>query len=1232
MRNKASFVAVLLVLAFFTTALAERVDWGKGSDVSVIVEESDVWHTIVRFEVGAFDKNPVKTDRGTYYKISCSREALLTNKGEPELPQLLRNIIIPDDRDMEIKVLSSEYRDFEGLPVAPSKGLLPRSADPDTIPYTFGPVYDSDAWYPSRLAEITGPFIMRDFRGTAIELNAFQYHPKTQVLRVYTSVTVEVRIVGPSRVNVLERRKEPRKRVRAFEEIYRNQFINYSFSQTKVDYLGESGDMLIITSDGFHDYMMPFVEWKRQKGIKTTIVDVSTIGNDTTSIKAFIQGYYNDDTTNLAWLLVVGDVDSVPTPYAPDGYQGAYSGPADPVYSLIVGDDGYPEIFVGRFSAEDTSHVQTQVNRSIEYEKDLAGGSWLHKGTCVASLTEGDIRKARQIAELLRGFTYTHVDLMFEPDASGAGLAFVLKQGRSIVSFAGHGAAYRWTLDPPGQTFEFTSDDVDELENYNELPFIYSTACNVGAMDFSYPCFAEHWLRATKSGFPTGAITVYMSSRVSVYANNEGMADLLVNEGMSAIGALCFNSLLGHSNFKTQNIFGDPSLQLRTDAPQQLVVDHSGELDVGQTEYEVEVDGVEGALCALYNDGVLYGSAYSNFFGVATIPIEVLLPEDDSLTLTVTAFNKATYTDQVAIPNFPPHNFHVESWTDNSVTLAWMPKAAWTSKGYNIYRDTLSGQPGVKINPRLIPWLRSSYSNIGLDFGRTYYYTITNVDTNFQESERSPEVRITLGQPSAPTGLTADTVGCDIRLDWLPNPEEDSVTQYRVYRKAPEDDAFILSDSTTDTTYIDTNITRVGLHKHAVTAVNNLGFESHLSAPTSVEFTVEVEAPDSLWVLSWFDRTVTLDWTGSESAAGYNVYRTTSGVFNDPPINGTPITESIYQDTGLTEGTVYYYVASTIADSANCGVETEMSTNPLGFLAGRPQTPAGLQADVNAGCEITLSWWSNPDGDILKYRIYHRADTSGSSLQARDSVCAPDTTYADTSISDGLNHYYAIVAIDSFGLESDMSAQACTTLAVGIPDSILVVGYDGASVSLRGKTELFEDLIGCNFYRSLDSCDYAGLEPINDTLSIPDANGHVYYTDFEVAHGTTYYYTFTNVSQCSVETERCPWIPAGDSDIKGARWLQASIYTYVAGDANNDGVVAVGDIVFLTNYVYQGGPAPPVMEAADASGDCEVDAGDITYLVNYLYQSGPPPVYECSGSKSAATVPLSKVRFPRSRD
>jgi hypothetical protein len=61
------------------------------------------------------------------------------------------------------------------------------------------------------------------------------------------------------------------------------------------------------------------------------------------------------------------------------------------------------------------------------------------------------------------------------------------------------------------------------------------------------------------------------------------------------------------------------------------------------------------------------------------------------------------------------------------------------------------------------------------------------------------------------------------------------------------------------------------------------------------------------------------------------------------------------------------------------------------------------------------------------------------------------------------------------------------------------------------------------------------------------------------------------------------------------------------GDVNVDGIVNVGDIVYLVSYLYKGGPEPTPMEAGDANCDGITNVGDIVYLVSYLYKGGPPP-------------------------
>jgi hypothetical protein len=55
------------------------------------------------------------------------------------------------------------------------------------------------------------------------------------------------------------------------------------------------------------------------------------------------------------------------------------------------------------------------------------------------------------------------------------------------------------------------------------------------------------------------------------------------------------------------------------------------------------------------------------------------------------------------------------------------------------------------------------------------------------------------------------------------------------------------------------------------------------------------------------------------------------------------------------------------------------------------------------------------------------------------------------------------------------------------------------------------------------------------------------------------------------------------------------------GDCNADCVIDVGDLVFLLNYLYKGGPAPVPLEIADLNCDGMVELGDPIVLIHYLY-------------------------------
>ena len=64
----------------------------------------------------------------------------------------------------------------------------------------------------------------------------------------------------------------------------------------------------------------------------------------------------------------------------------------------------------------------------------------------------------------------------------------------------------------------------------------------------------------------------------------------------------------------------------------------------------------------------------------------------------------------------------------------------------------------------------------------------------------------------------------------------------------------------------------------------------------------------------------------------------------------------------------------------------------------------------------------------------------------------------------------------------------------------------------------------------------------------------------------------------------------------------------VCGDVQGDGIVNVGDVVYLVSYLYKSGPAPLCpSDRGDVQNDGIINVGDVVYLVSYLYKSGPEP-------------------------
>lgn len=70
---------------------------------------------------------------------------------------------------------------------------------------------------------------------------------------------------------------------------------------------------------------------------------------------------------------------------------------------------------------------------------------------------------------------------------------------------------------------------------------------------------------------------------------------------------------------------------------------------------------------------------------------------------------------------------------------------------------------------------------------------------------------------------------------------------------------------------------------------------------------------------------------------------------------------------------------------------------------------------------------------------------------------------------------------------------------------------------------------------------------------------------------------------------------------------QAASCCDVAGDANADGGVNIGDAVFLINHIFSGGAAPECADEGDANSDGGINIGDAVYLITYIFKGGDAP-------------------------
>jgi fibronectin type 3 domain-containing protein/regulation of enolase protein 1 (concanavalin A-like superfamily) len=325
-------------------------------------------------------------------------------------------------------------------------------------------------------------------------------------------------------------------------------------------------------------------------------------------------------------------------------------------------------------------------------------------------------------------------------------------------------------------------------------------------------------------------------------------------------------------------------------------------------------------------------------------------------------------------------------------TVTWNPVGGAT--GYNVKRSGTSGGPYTVVQANVSG---TTCMDSGLTNSAGYYYVVSTLN-GVAESPNSSEVTTTpVGAPPVPAGLQATGTISSVALTWTPSY---GATSYRILRSTTSGTGYALSGTSTAASYSDTAVTNGTTYYYVVAAVGPNG----QSANSSQAFAIPLPLPGAPTGLTatGSNASVILSWNATSWATSYNIKRsTTSGSNYSVVATGTT---PGFVDTGLTNGTTYYYVVSaldSVGEGANSGEVSAAAVAP-------PSAPSGY---ISAGTGRVGLFWGAVSG-ATRYSV-KRSGTSGGAYSVLYTGTA--TSYSDASVANGTTYYYVITASNAGG-------------------------------------------------------------------------------------------------------------------------------------------------------------------------------------------------------------------------
>ncbi len=314
---------------------------------------------------------------------------------------------------------------------------------------------------------------------------------------------------------------------------------------------------------------------------------------------------------------------------------------------------------------------------------------------------------------------------------------------------------------------------------------------------------------------------------------------------------------------------------------------------------------------------------------------------------------------------------------------------------------------------------------------------------------------------------TEATQPCAIDIAWSSSI---GAVYYRLYRN----DDFLVQTETTS--YHDTDISPNIDYCYTVSAINIFEIESETSPPSCAEDILPEPATLSATAVS--DNEINLTWSAVTGAGSYRI-----DAFGEELFTTVELT---YTHSSLSDATLYCYTITALDFGGDQGITPEevCATTHTTLIA--PTLSAGIEAS-----SIVLSWTSIPSA--TEYHVY------------RDDVFHSQTTSAeltDSSIDQGTEYCYTVLAVNEFGTEGPLSNEVCERIILFAPITIEVEASSSSNIGISWSSVM--GAISYNLFRNGGLIDSDATSP---------------YSDSELDDGTQYCYIVEGVDFDGVSGE-----------------------------------------------------------------------------------------------------------------